>query len=209
MFLSLLIGDFVHNVRSALDHAIYEISSLSDTDKLRKHLQFPICDTSEKYAEACRRHQLDGLLHAQEVIIERYQPYNFPQGFSDDALSLLREINIVDKHHIIQVTAASGEHATVKVSGIINVVARGGGKINLGNSISIQQVNNGVMGERESVVGKIYYSSKQNRSIELKPTIKVEFGEGKPRVEGRQVVTTLTAILNRIEEIVRDLKAAI
>ena len=91
---------------------------------------------------------------------------------------------------------------------MINVVARGGGKINLGNSISIQQVNNGVMGERESVVGKIYYSSKQNRSIELKPTIKVEFGEGKPRVEGRQVVTTLTAILNRIEEIVRDLKAA-
>lgn len=206
----LLVGDFVHNARSALDHVIHEMSALPPLDRFRRELQFPICDTSEEYVKARRRHRLDGVCPMQEVIIEKHQPYNGPNGFADDALSLLRELNIADKHHVLQLLVVSGEHATVNISGM-NFVAMGGGVIKLGDIISMQQVNNGKMSERESVVGKIFWSSRQDRQrhMHVKPTIQIKFGGSNPRIEGRNVIGTLRAILHRVERVIEELEDTI
>jgi len=45
---ALLLGDFVHNLRSALDHLIWQLVLLSDA-KPGEHNQFPICSRGMAY----------------------------------------------------------------------------------------------------------------------------------------------------------------
>jgi hypothetical protein len=118
--IGLLIGDCVHNLRSALDHIVY---ALIATNPLRggaapsAKAQFPICDTRAGY-----RHQidklkrLDGIPDAVAALIATLQPYNTREKGLDHTLHplwVLNKLDNIDKHRRLTLASGVARHAHV------------------------------------------------------------------------------------------------
>lgn len=101
---ALIIGDVVHNSRSALDNAVW-----AATDPLLRgrHTAMPICDSLEAWEiETIRRRRLDGVSAQQQAIIRKYQPFHDEQPVP---LSVLRDLSDGDKHRALHATALISE----------------------------------------------------------------------------------------------------
>jgi len=94
-------GDVAHNLRSALDHLVCQLSQGTCTDT-----QFPICDTEELWRAELKKKRLDGVGDRHRAMIERVQPYHGRQ--IGRSLRALREMSNADKHRLLTpVTAVS------------------------------------------------------------------------------------------------------
>jgi len=104
---SLLIGDLIHNLRSALDHLVYALAIRNDL-KLEeiRNLQFPICDTPHGFKRQIGRNRLKGIAHAVRAQIECFQPYLRDRGKTERLLALLRDLDDIDKHRLLHVVLA-------------------------------------------------------------------------------------------------------
>ena len=95
---AVIIGDALHNLRSALDLAYYKIVILCDGTP-SKWTTFPIRDTREELVarvkSAFEKKQIIGFIHF--LLIEVIKPY---KG-GNDALWTLNEWNIADKHQLL------------------------------------------------------------------------------------------------------------
>lgn len=108
-----ILGDAIHNIRSALDQLVWQLVLLNGKMPSRAN-QFPICDTPEDYLgnggkrKGKRRYYLEGVLGDHKKLIDRHQPYrDRPAGASPDAihpLSAVRELSNTDKHQVIHWT---------------------------------------------------------------------------------------------------------
>jgi hypothetical protein len=111
----LIIGDCVHNARSALDHLVWELSEVStgpdpsDTDS-----QFPIYDRANLFYQHAGR-RIRRLPVEFQTLVEQLQPYHSqsPQGHP---LWLCHDLNNIDKHKIIPVIVAAVQQPHVSVS---------------------------------------------------------------------------------------------
>ncbi|MBI4261368.1 MAG: hypothetical protein HY658_12475, partial [Actinobacteria bacterium] len=99
--LSLVLGDALHNYRSALDHLVFQLALMGrDGGDAPEGTQFVIRDTPEAFEKAKARGYLDGVAQQHQDMIESVQPYRS----ADPALhplGLLRDLSNVDKHRII------------------------------------------------------------------------------------------------------------
>ena len=100
--LSLLIGDICNNLRSALDHLLWQLHLLKNPT-FNRNVYFPITDCEDSFRSDGSRH-LNGLSGIQRANIKRLQPYKTGKA----ALSLLRDINNSDKHRLVQVIGVHG-----------------------------------------------------------------------------------------------------
>ena len=116
--ISLILGDAVHNMRSALDHLVYQLviaNAVLPTDKT----MFPICDTEEGFlSQAYKRRRLIGVTHEPFAHIQAVQPYNLRKRggqFQTHPLWILDKLENIDKHRRIATTAglAVGAHTTI------------------------------------------------------------------------------------------------
>jgi hypothetical protein len=109
--ISLIAGDVIHNLRSALDHLAWamasEFSGGEPPDPTG--VQFPIRDTAAAFGEARRVRAQLAVAHWQ--FIESVQPYHGVDGRSDSwhgpynhQLALLRDLSNDDKHRLTRVT---------------------------------------------------------------------------------------------------------
>jgi hypothetical protein len=102
----LIIGDSVHNARSALDYIAWR---LAGSDLADIHTQFPICLTSDKFDKL--RWRLKRIPRDALTEILKLQPYTQPNPEAS-ALWLLQELDARDKHKLITaveyVTESSG-----------------------------------------------------------------------------------------------------
>ena len=93
-----LIGDVLHNFRSALDHLVYELA-VSHTGALPQRVEgsteFPIF-VEEPRAEAWER-RVGAVAPEARVAIERMQPYQ-PRSYPVHALAALYGLSNIDKH---------------------------------------------------------------------------------------------------------------
>lgn len=89
--LFLAVSDCIHNLRSALDFLVFELT-LYDSGKIQKDTQFLICDNPESFQKR-KRKRLVGLSDAHVNGIELYQPYNGAEW-----TRILRDISNPDKH---------------------------------------------------------------------------------------------------------------
>ena len=71
---SIIVGEVVYNLRSALDYLVYELSK-SNTGRSRSGTQFVITDRSEDFGRL-KKNMLKGLSPQQISIIEKLQPYH-------------------------------------------------------------------------------------------------------------------------------------
>jgi hypothetical protein len=97
--LSLIAGDAIHNLRSALDFAWYDTISRCLPDKLSDKTKFPVMKT---------RQDLEGTLHGIEVdtrcprlfecMVTQIQPY---KGGDNSIIWTLHDLDISDKHLLL------------------------------------------------------------------------------------------------------------
>jgi hypothetical protein len=97
--LSLIAGDAIHNLRSALDFAWYSTMSRCLPDKLSPKTKFPVMET---------RQDLEGALHGIEVdtrfprlfecLVTKIQPY---RGGHNSIIRTLHDLDISDKHLLL------------------------------------------------------------------------------------------------------------
>jgi hypothetical protein len=90
-----LIGDSIHNLRSALDLMICDVARLrgEDTD----HLAFPFAKDEQRLDKEIKNRDIARLGNDIVDLVKAEKPY--PEG--NRALSGLHELDIMDKHHMI------------------------------------------------------------------------------------------------------------
>ena len=112
---SVIIGDAVHNLRSALDHLVFQLAKLSTNAQIKNEraVQFPIAENPKTY-EKQERLYLSDLRQEYKNLIETYQPYHGIARPSEPPyiheLALLQELSNTDKHRLLNtvLTIAGG-----------------------------------------------------------------------------------------------------
>jgi hypothetical protein len=99
-----VIGDVVHNLRSALDYLIHQLVLLEGQSPRKEH-QFPICDNLERYEHECERGRLDGIAEGATQRIRDVQPFAWAKRSNAPArlhaLAQLRDLSNRDKHQML------------------------------------------------------------------------------------------------------------
>jgi len=98
--LSLILGDYLHNLRSALDHLVCRLAVSNGNPEACESTQFPVSKTSGNFASVAPD-WLAGLKSTQRAIIEREQPYHAGQRAGHHALRLIHDLDNFDKHRAI------------------------------------------------------------------------------------------------------------
>jgi hypothetical protein len=97
-----IIGDAVHNIRSALDHAVWEVA---DPARRGDHTMFPIVTDSDRW-EGATRHRLAGVPERHVELTKASQPFvQIPDEPQMHPLAVLRELSNIDKHRTLHTLA--------------------------------------------------------------------------------------------------------
>lgn len=101
---SLVCGDALHNLRSALDQVYWQIVSPHvPCEKERSQIQFPFCKDADQLERKIKKRLADRVgIHLMSAIRE-LKPYMGSDG--NHFLVLVHEVNIVDKHKFLPPTA--------------------------------------------------------------------------------------------------------
>jgi hypothetical protein len=100
--LGLMVGDALHNLRSALDHLAWELvqRGADQNPKRPNDVMFPTYSTLGGFAGNLKR-RLPGVGKTEWAIIERYQPYHRIEEPMARDVELLAEFSNTDKHRLI------------------------------------------------------------------------------------------------------------
>jgi hypothetical protein len=104
---ALLIGDCVHNLRSALDYLVWELAGADPDDKTT---MFPIFLDPKRYAKDAPR-RLARLSDEVRTLVEKLQPYNSTTYGPPHKSGLwgLQTLDAADKHQLLTITAVVPE----------------------------------------------------------------------------------------------------
>ncbi len=117
---ALTIGDFLHNLRSALDNLVYELAvAYLDIGPLpedrARRLEFPIFGDKVMTDYECRKKI--GCIHPEaQAFIKELQPYQRGRGGRRNLLWTLHELSAKDKHRFPHLGVVSAEAVTLAVS---------------------------------------------------------------------------------------------
>ncbi len=116
---SLMVGDIVHNVRSALDSLVYALTvkslgRLPTGDEVRQ-IQFVIVDQPADW-NGERGRRLKHLAPTVQAEVEKLQPYHRPDPKYKHQLSVLRDLSNIDKHRHILVVVQGATDAGITVT---------------------------------------------------------------------------------------------
>ncbi len=102
--LGTLVGEAVHNLRSALDHLVWEMV-LENGGKPNRRTEFPILKVrpGRNSDGTPRMPSASGVSAAALALIDEHQPYRIGEMAEFDALAVLRELSNWDKHRHITV----------------------------------------------------------------------------------------------------------
>jgi len=110
--LGLVIGDCVHNLRSALDHLVLQLAILNGTFAgAERKTAFPICLDRGAFKHAVKNNVAPFISRTALDAIEESQPYrtldpatNIPLG-DQSVLWVLSQLDVIDKHRVILIAA--------------------------------------------------------------------------------------------------------
>ena len=95
---ALVLGDATHNLRSALDHAWYELIAAADPSLVNSSTKFLVRDTRAELESALRRTKIDVVAPAlHNLILGKIKPYKGGDG----AIWTLNQLNNWDKHRLL------------------------------------------------------------------------------------------------------------
>jgi hypothetical protein len=91
-----IIGDAIHNIRSALDYLAYELSA-----RKSRSTQFPICSDESQFRSDDTLRRIEGITGSERELIERVQPYKATNPPRHDPLAILNKLSNRDKHRLL------------------------------------------------------------------------------------------------------------
>jgi len=104
--ITMIMGDAIHNLRSALDHLTWQLVEAGDGTP-NKDTYFPIIGDGpkapEQYASAIGKGGIPKITPQALKIIQAVQPYVTP----DQTLWLIHQLDIVDKHRLLLTVVAA------------------------------------------------------------------------------------------------------
>lgn len=107
---ALLVGDVIHNLRSALDHLAWQLGVLRGVEP-HARTEFPIfkergrfrkVDNNGRPSRASGWDKISSLKPIHRAIIEAQQPYHAGEQAKHQSLWVLQELNNVDKHRLLR-----------------------------------------------------------------------------------------------------------
>jgi hypothetical protein len=103
-----MLGDAVHNLRSALDHLIWQLVLLNTGKKGSRENKFPIESDGRRYWSitkdgnpSVRDRALKNVADEHRLLIDELQPYRTNQGHPVTVLDTLRDFSNFDKHRLL------------------------------------------------------------------------------------------------------------
>jgi hypothetical protein len=100
--ISLIVGDAIHNLRSALDYLMWQLVEAGGGVPDR-NIYFPIAETAQQYQSAIGNREIQKITPNALHIISSVQPYQT----LDQTLWLLHQLDIIDKHRLLLTVTAS------------------------------------------------------------------------------------------------------
>lgn len=104
--LSVIVGDYIHNLRSALDHLACQCV-ISGGGTVTNRTQFPIFENAGVYQDRVhhRRAGLEGASVACVAYVESLQPYHRGNRASGHPLAIIGTLSNLDKHRQLAIAA--------------------------------------------------------------------------------------------------------
>ena len=102
---AVLVGEIVHHMRSSLDHVVHALIVRNGQTPTRTS-QFPICVSAKAFKDARSRGQIRGLRSSAARLVEAVQPFT-SQTPDDTVLSVVNQMDILDKHKLLVVVTAA------------------------------------------------------------------------------------------------------
>jgi hypothetical protein len=100
-----MLGDCVHNLRSALDHLACQLTLLNGgTMEDCAQTQFPIASTSESQFEQMADRRIPGLSKRHRAFVKWAQPYRAGDKAWKHPLAILADLSNADKHRLLNPT---------------------------------------------------------------------------------------------------------
>jgi hypothetical protein len=113
--IGLIVGEFAHNLRTALDHLAWQLVLLRGGSPTRS-TEFPIEKRRKWYERRLKRGALRGMSADDRAAIEQVQPYQAGECAADTYLALLAWLNNVDKHRFLHIGCAMAIKSPIRVS---------------------------------------------------------------------------------------------
>ena len=200
--LGLIIGDWAHNLRSALDYLMYELVRLDHGQPLRG-TQFPICRQFADYQAFRRKEDKSGkrtcfmrvLEFSHRRAINRAQPYRRRDGADTHPLAILRAISNRDKHRLLHTAVFAtqpGEGTAVTP------------KQDVERIVSVTPCY-GLVDKSAEILEVVYISHGPDPGVNVKDDIKLDiaFDNGLPVVETlREVTEYVFAVVSEFDQFV-------
>jgi hypothetical protein len=121
---STVIGDCLHNLRSALDHTVYQLVQANGGEPTPDHM-FPIAISAQAFEKSARK-RLRGISPAARAAIEAMQPYHFGPAANADPLAVLAALSNIDKHRTLALTTVIARDVDVDLGGVRVLVVGSG-----------------------------------------------------------------------------------
>ena len=102
--IGVIIGDLIHNLRSALDHLVWQLV-LDNGETPTRDNQFPVCTRRELWGKA-REQSLAGIRDGHAELIERVQPFQSVKP-GNAPLARLHKLWNEDKHRVVMTVLAA------------------------------------------------------------------------------------------------------
>ena len=122
--LSVLVGEVVFQLRSALDHLVYQLIVAYTKKKPTFRSQFPIVGHGRKRQpdalaeyEAQKPGMIKGVSPTAEAIIDKVQPLQRGASYDKDPLWMIQELHNIDKHRILNLMVRGIASYRVEVRG--------------------------------------------------------------------------------------------
>jgi len=184
---ALMIGDCVHNARTALDFLAWELAGADPDDR---ETYFPICLTRESYRSTGER-RVATLPEQARTLIEQMQPYHAADPAKHD-LWALQQLDIADKHKLLTVTAVVAE------AGQLSFRIPGGIDASRFRWAAFPDVAL----EHDAILGELHVGSPlPEMTVELELAPGVAFGEAHGWGRRVFVISSLQTIVDDVEAI--------
>lgn len=197
---SVIIGEIAHNLRSALDHSIYELTCI-ETGHPLKRTEFPVFKDEAKYFALDKRSnptptsglfKIRGIKHEKRrAVIKGLQPFEFKKTKPPDTwpvIALVHELNIADKHRTLHLCRLSTSQLQTKVLRDIHPISM---------TIVIPRLEDGAEIARWKPVGNF----NDEVDMESEVSFKVAFGDSVPILQGKAVITVCQSLIRGVERV--------
>ena len=197
---SVLIGEFLYQFRSALDHLACELTSLNN-QPVDSDVEFPIFDDPDKFrrngnlTKAIKK-RIGGIEPAKQAIIEGEQPFKGLYGPPhDDPLWLLYELSNFDRHQALHLMNAYTDQCFIELRP----------PQHRGRFVELDTFYGLLKGETTIARFAIRPGPEFDVEVQANARLDVSFGQSGP-CAGRPVLYTLGDIGLRVGKIIEKLK---